>query len=397
MAEEVSGPVAGVPIAPRRDGLVSALSLCDCLACPETRQPLCLLTGDDLAQVRGAQAPLRTRAGAALVPSLEAGLLREDRRVLYPVVDGIPRLIAGEGIALAEDVSPVDTTAGPYGEAYREVAIYDAFAASRSFEVQLRELFGPALLSPTAVRQEDRETFPAPLPLWAGENLAACTSWAQVQAYRFLSPLAGRCCIQVGGQGSHLIKLLLAGADEGVLLAPSPEELKAARQAAEHFGVGGRLLCVQAIAEQLPLLDGCVELFHASATMHHTDIRLSFPEVARVLKPGGRAALVEPLATPLYDLVRRLIGRPWCGCQAESHDYPLRQRDVLAAAQGFRALEVRSTGALFRYPVVAFQRLTSIRLPLRLSYLLLRADAYLGRLVPPLRRLHSLAAICLTR
>ncbi len=53
------------------------------LCCPATRQPLRLATPAELA-------PL----------GLAAGLEREDGRVAYPIRDGIPVLIAEEGIAL---------------------------------------------------------------------------------------------------------------------------------------------------------------------------------------------------------------------------------------------------------------------------------------------------------
>lgn len=53
------------------------------LCCPVTRQPL-----------RDADPEVLARH------SLEAGLIREDGQVLYPVVNGIPVLLADEGIVL---------------------------------------------------------------------------------------------------------------------------------------------------------------------------------------------------------------------------------------------------------------------------------------------------------
>ena len=55
------------------------------LCCPVTRQPLRLATPAEL---------------AAMQPLPDAALVREDGRVAYPVRDGIPVLIAEEGIAL---------------------------------------------------------------------------------------------------------------------------------------------------------------------------------------------------------------------------------------------------------------------------------------------------------
>ena len=46
------------------------------LCCPETRQPLRLATRDELART-----------------GVEQGLIREDGKVVYPIVEGIPMLL----------------------------------------------------------------------------------------------------------------------------------------------------------------------------------------------------------------------------------------------------------------------------------------------------------------
>lgn len=55
------------------------------LCCPVTRQPLRLATPAELARLR---------------PSPAAALVREDGQIAYPILDGIPILIAEEGIPL---------------------------------------------------------------------------------------------------------------------------------------------------------------------------------------------------------------------------------------------------------------------------------------------------------
>ena len=59
------------------------------LCCPASRQGLREATAEELARAA-------TAAGAAL----EAGLIREDGRVLYPIRNGIPVLIVDQGISL---------------------------------------------------------------------------------------------------------------------------------------------------------------------------------------------------------------------------------------------------------------------------------------------------------
>ena len=63
-------------------------ALLDILCCPATHQPLHPADGHALA------------AAARLGKPLREGLLREDGRVLYPVMNGIPLLLVEEGITL---------------------------------------------------------------------------------------------------------------------------------------------------------------------------------------------------------------------------------------------------------------------------------------------------------
>ena len=72
------------------------------LACPATHQGLALA---DAAQLeRGKRAvragSARTVGGTALAEPVEAGLVRQDGKLLYPIRDGIPVLLVEEGIEL---------------------------------------------------------------------------------------------------------------------------------------------------------------------------------------------------------------------------------------------------------------------------------------------------------
>ena len=73
------------------------------LRCPETRQTLTPATAAVLDGVnqRIAAGGLQNRAGRAVPEKLEAGLLREDGKFLYPVRQGIPVMLMDESIPLA--------------------------------------------------------------------------------------------------------------------------------------------------------------------------------------------------------------------------------------------------------------------------------------------------------
>ncbi len=73
------------------------------LACPVTHQALREATAEDLESCNAAIAggAVETVGGTRVEEPLEAALVREDGALLYPIRDGIPVLLADEGIATA--------------------------------------------------------------------------------------------------------------------------------------------------------------------------------------------------------------------------------------------------------------------------------------------------------
>jgi uncharacterized protein YbaR (Trm112 family) len=74
------------------------------LRCPQTRQPLAVAAAPLVAAVneRIALGELRNQGGDCLEKPIDAALMRPDRVGVYPVVDGIPILLADEMIPLAQ-------------------------------------------------------------------------------------------------------------------------------------------------------------------------------------------------------------------------------------------------------------------------------------------------------
>jgi uncharacterized protein YbaR (Trm112 family) len=74
------------------------------LACPETHQALAEAEPALLERVNRAIAAgrVRNRAGKAVSEPIEGGLLREDRKVLYPIREEIPVLLIEEGLVLED-------------------------------------------------------------------------------------------------------------------------------------------------------------------------------------------------------------------------------------------------------------------------------------------------------
>lgn len=72
------------------------------LACPETHQALEEAPERTLKALnaRIAAGGVRTKAGRAVTEPVQAGLVRKDGKVLYPIQDKIPILLVDESIPL---------------------------------------------------------------------------------------------------------------------------------------------------------------------------------------------------------------------------------------------------------------------------------------------------------
>ncbi|MSR60994.1 MAG: hypothetical protein EXS08_00915 [Planctomycetes bacterium] len=81
-----------------------AKELLELLACPQNHQPLREAPPELLARVnaRIARGELANQGGVKLQAALLEALVREDGELLYPVLDGIPMLLAEEAIHTAE-------------------------------------------------------------------------------------------------------------------------------------------------------------------------------------------------------------------------------------------------------------------------------------------------------
>ncbi len=74
--------------------------LLEILVCPESKQPVSSASEEILAKVNAeiSAGRLRNRGGEKVEEAISAGLVREDRKILYPVDDGIPVMLIEESI-----------------------------------------------------------------------------------------------------------------------------------------------------------------------------------------------------------------------------------------------------------------------------------------------------------
>lgn len=76
--------------------------LLNLLCCPETHQPLKLADTALVAELNRqlAAGNLKSRNGDNVTGPLDGGLIREDQKVVYPIVKKLPILLIEEGILL---------------------------------------------------------------------------------------------------------------------------------------------------------------------------------------------------------------------------------------------------------------------------------------------------------
>ncbi|HSF17916.1 MAG TPA: Trm112 family protein [Vicinamibacteria bacterium] len=74
--------------------------LLEILCCPETKQPVSLVEPGTIDRINQKieAGVVKNRGGAAVSEKIQGGLLREDRKFLYPIRDSIPIMLEDEAI-----------------------------------------------------------------------------------------------------------------------------------------------------------------------------------------------------------------------------------------------------------------------------------------------------------
>jgi SAM-dependent methyltransferase len=211
---------------------------------------------------------------------------------------------------------------------------------------------------------EDRGQFPYPRDLWM---CATYDCLAERDALQYLAPLRGKRTLQIGGQGHHAVQFMLAGASEAWLVTPVEAEARYARELARLAGV--RVDCKIGVAEHLPFESGVFDAIYSGGCAHHFQTETAFPEIARVLVPGGRFAAEEPWRAPFYGWGTRLFGKR----EEEVHCRPLDARRLAPLQDSFSRFAVIQHGVFTRYPMIALHKV-GIRTPYRLAWKLTKID-----------------------
>lgn len=156
----------------------------------------------------------------------------------------------------------------------------------------------------------------------------------------FLGDLRGKRVIEYGcGLGKMTVLLARSGAHV-TAFDLSERSLEVARQRAILDGVPDSVDFHLAPGESLPFEDASFDVAFGMAVLHHIEPVAGARELARVLRPGGRAAFSEPLGTnPIVRLARDHV--PYPHKHDRGADIPLRYEDVAAWLAPFERGDIR--------------------------------------------------------
>lgn len=134
-----------------------------------------------------------------------------------------------------------------------------------------------------------------------------------------------------------------------------------------------------------PFGDSMFDYVVGNGALHHLDLDTALTEIARVLKPGGKAVFLEPMYNhPLLWILRRLTPK-----SHTADEHPLSFTDIEEARKRFSACKHREH---FLFAVCAAPaHLLGKRFALSVVGAADRMDQQLMRLIPGLRRFAWLA------
>jgi SAM-dependent methyltransferase len=197
-----------------------------------------------------------------------------------------------------------------------------------------------------------------------------------------LGDVAGATVLDAGcGEGDLTLELLRRGA-RVTALDVSPGMLGVTRSRVELFRPGADARFVAAPVEDTGLRDGEFDRVAGKWVLHHAHVSSAARELARLLRPGGRAAFYENQSlNPLLSTARRrLVAKGRVPSFGTPDERPLERVDFEAVRSAFGTLSVE-------YPSMYFFELLSRQVLRYRGHLRLQGlDTLVWRHAPRLRR-----------
>jgi SAM-dependent methyltransferase len=195
-----------------------------------------------------------------------------------------------------------------------------------------------------------------------------------------LRPLEGKRVLDYGcGNGEN--SAILAGCGATVVgFDLSPEAIRKCRRRAELNGLSARTTFEVKHAGETGYEPASFDAVVAFAVLHHlhTILPIVFKEISTLLKPGGLACIVEPMAdNRLLRIVRPLVPVP---TYATEHERQLTRNDLKEIDNYFSVVD-----RYYYYNLERLERILGSKLGLRLRLV----DHHLQRRIPMLRSLYG--------
>lgn len=141
------------------------------------------------------------------------------------------------------------------------------------------------------------------------------------------------------GNGFRAIQAAQLGATLAIGMDISDVSVGNARRGAEEAKVADRCQFLQADCENTGLPENSVDVILCSGMLHHLDLSYAFPELRRILKPGGKILCVEALnynpVITLYRWATPSMRTDW------EKNHILSLKDLRFAKRFFNVREVR--------------------------------------------------------
>ena len=121
--------------------------------------------------------------------------------------------------------------------------------------------------------------------------------------------ITGKKILDLGcGAGEASVYFALKGA-EVTALDISTGMLEKVKELADLYGVRNiKLAC--SCAEEMPFKSESFDIVYGNSVLHHAEIDTVLSEVSRILKPGGKAVFIEPLAhNPIINVYRKMASK----------------------------------------------------------------------------------------
>jgi ubiquinone/menaquinone biosynthesis C-methylase UbiE len=181
------------------------------------------------------------------------------------------------------------------------------------------------------------------------ESYAAHCAW-RAYLFSFLGSVQDKIILDIAcGYSMTPVLFALAGATV-YAVDVAPKTIATLQRFAEYKGVADRVHVYVGPAETLPFADAQFDLIYGGAALHHVQLDQVGPELARVLKPGGKGAFQDPLGHNwLFEFARDYL--PYRGKHpAKGTDRPLHVQEIAAFGRHFttctyRGFEFISVGA----------------------------------------------------